>query len=144
MDDLIEARVPRAAANDPGWMYQQRATADFDGDGAREDAVLISDVTLDANGLPLWEDGHRWQVYVEEPGGMRTYLYARFLPNGHLTADLTTEDSLTTPTILLMERTRDMVGIYQFRYDVDGTAVLMQRVNRTLDPTATFSGAPRP
>ena len=136
--------MPPATADDPGWQYQQRATGDFDGDGTAETAFLISDVPLDDAGRPLWEDGHRWQVYVEEPGGARTYLYARFLPHGHLTADLTTEDSVTTPTILLMERTRDTVGIYQFRYERDGTAVLMQRVTRTLDPAATFSGAPRP
>src|SRR5687768_8285920 len=49
-DDLLEARVPRAGAGDPGWNYQQRATADFDGDGTAETAVLISDVLLDPAG----------------------------------------------------------------------------------------------
>src|SRR5687768_12169535 len=100
-DDLLEARVPRAGAGDPGWNYQQRATADFDGDGTAETAVLISDVLLDPAGRPLWEDGHRWQVYIEEQDGARTYLYAKFLPNGALTAEATEPGPDGRPTIVL-------------------------------------------
>ena len=60
----------------------------MDADGADETVYVISDVTLDAGGAPLWEDGHRWQVYVREGDGAITRLYARFLPNGKLTAEI--------------------------------------------------------
>src|SRR5688572_2728651 len=77
---LIDTGIPAAQAGQPGWVYTQRAQADFDADGQVETAVLISDVTLDKGGAPLWEDGHRWQLYIEEPGGERTYLFRQFLP----------------------------------------------------------------
>jgi len=32
-------------------------------------------------GIPLWEDGHRWDVIVED-GDARTLLYGAFVPNG--------------------------------------------------------------
>jgi hypothetical protein len=142
--DLLEARVPRAAAGEPGWHYQQRATADLDGDGAAETAVLIADVELDARGRPLWEHGHRWQVYVEEPDGARTYAYARFLPNGTLDAYLTQPDSGQSRTILLVERTPESLAVYEVRYEGVGRAAAIRRLGRALDPARGFAGSPRP
>ncbi len=100
--DLVQSRVPSADAGDPGWMYQQSVVADMDSDGDDETVYLISDVTLDAGGAPLWEDGHRWQVYVREADGMITRLYARFLPNGKLTADITVPPSGTALGLVLI------------------------------------------
>jgi hypothetical protein len=139
---LIESRVPRAAAGDSGWQYQQRASADFDGDGRAETAVLIADVVLDARGRPGWEDGHRWQVYVEEADAVRTYAYARFLPMGKLTAELTRPDS-GPPTILLLEQTPHAVGVYEIRYAGPERVSVERHVERLLDP-GTFVGSPRP
>lgn len=140
---LLEARVPRAAAGDPSWIYAQRARADFDGDGAQETAVLICDVMLDASAVPLWEDGHRWQVYVEEPDGARTYLYARLVPNGALTAELT-QGVDGRPTIVLLERTPDRVGVYELRYDGPENVTGIEQLERRVDRRATFQGSPRP
>ena len=143
VDQLIDARVPRAAAGQAGWMYQQRVSADLDMDGTRESAVLISDVTLDVRGRPLWEHGHRWQVYVEEPEGARTYLYARFLPNGKLTAELTQPESTAGPTLTLVEQTPASIAVYEIAYNGAGKAELVTRFERSLRP-GTFSGSPRP
>lgn len=71
---------------DTSWKYAERATADFDGDGQPETAVLIANVSLDARGHPLWEDGHRWRLYFEEADGARTYAYDAFVPNGRVDA----------------------------------------------------------
>ncbi|HVE78917.1 MAG TPA: hypothetical protein VNA89_08655 [Gemmatimonadaceae bacterium] len=143
--DLLEARVPRAVAGDPRWRYEQRVSADLDGDGSSEAAVLICDVTLDERGRPLWEDGHRWQVYVEEPeGGARTHVYARFLPNGKLTAELTEPDSGAMPTILLLEQTPHHLGVYELRYAGPGRVAVVSHLARPLDPVRQFVGAPRP
>jgi hypothetical protein len=142
--DLVDARVARAAAGDPGWAYQQRVVADLDRDGTRETAVLIADVALGAGGQPLWEDGHRWQVYVEEDTGARTYLYARFLPNGRLTADLGAAPPGEAPTIVLFEQTPDAVAAYELRYEGPDRTALVQRFARGLDRANTFQGLPRP
>ena len=143
LDALLEARVPKAAAGDPSWIYAQRARADVDGDGAMESAILICDVMLDAAGAPLWEDGHRWQVYVEEADGTRTHLYAKFLPNGTLTADLT-EGEDGRPTITLVERTPERVGVYELRYEGPRRVSGVGHFERAIDPRATFQGSSRP
>jgi len=142
--DLIQPRVPAAAAGDTGWAYQQRVTADIDGDGTDETAVLISDVQLNARGQPLWEDGHRWQVYVQEPDGAVTRLYARFLPNGKLTAELVAPPSGTGLWLMLLEQTPDHIGVYEFRYRGPNRVEVYKRLDRNLDRTRSFQGSPRP
>lgn len=142
--DLVQARVPAAVAGDSGWMYQQQVVADIDGDGDDETAVLICDVTLDAGGQPLWEDGHRWQVYVREGDGRITRLYARFLPNGKLTAELALPPGGATHGIVLIEQTPSHVGVYEFRYRGPNEVTVYRRLDRDLDATRQFTGAPRP
>jgi hypothetical protein len=142
--DLIEARVPAAVAGDSGWRYQQQVVADIDGDDDEETVVLISDVTLDAAGRPLWEDGHRWQVYVRETDGRVTRLYARFLPHGSLIADLTTPPAGSTLGIVLVERTPGHIGVYEFRYRGPDDVAVYRRLDRELEATRRFTGAPRP
>jgi hypothetical protein len=143
VEQLIDPRVPRAVAGQQGWQYQQRVSADLDVDGTMEVAVLISDVGLDARGLPMWEHGHRWQVYVQEPDGTRTYLYARFLPNGKLTAELTQPQSTNAPTISLIEQSPTSLALYEIAYNGVGKAEIGMRFERSLQ-SRTFVGSPRP
>jgi hypothetical protein len=140
-DELIDTRVPAGAAGDSGWRYQQRVSADLNGDGVAEQAVLISDVSLDGRGRPLWEDGHRWQVYVEDASGTRTRLYARFLPNGKLTASLTSVSDTTPPRILLLEQTRQSIGLHEIAYRGPGKAFIASSTVHELDIARPFSGS---
>ena len=141
---LLQGRVPRAIAGDSGWKYNVSARADFDGDGVEERAVLIADVALDARGTPVWEDGHRWQLYVEEPDSTRTYAYAAFLPNGKATVDVTVADSARPPTMTLLSQTPFALSVYEFAYRSPGTVVVLTRFERTIDPSRVFVGSPRP
>lgn len=142
--DLIQSRVPPAVAGDAGWAYQQQVVADIDGDGGDETVVLISDVTLGASGQPLWEDGHRWQVYVREPDGRITRLYARFLPNGQLTADLVVPPSGSMIGIVLLEHTPHRIGVYEYRYRGPTNVDVYRRLDRDVDARNRFTGSPRP
>jgi hypothetical protein len=130
--------VPRAIAGDAQWQYVQRATADLNGDGRNEIAVLIADVVLDARGEPLWDDGHRWQVYIEEPDSTRTYVYARFLPHGKLEASVTVPDEEKMPTIVLRELTPHLLGVYEVRYAGPQRATAVRHLHRELDPAKGF------
>jgi hypothetical protein len=141
--DLVQSRVPQARAGDSLWKYQQSVTADVDGDGKDETVTLLSDVRLDARGIPMWEDGHRWQVYVDD-GGEITRLYARFLPNGKLTAEIATPVGGNRPTILLLEQMPDRLGVYEFLYRGPNQVDVWQRVSRELDRSHQFTGSPRP
>ena len=141
---MLDARVPAAKAGDPGWMYAQRVTADFDGDDRDETAVLISDVTLDNGGAPLWEDGHRWQLYIEEPDGQMTRLYAKFVPRGRVTADVGVPSAGKELYIVVVEHSPDRMGVYEYEYRGPMNADVRKRLERDLDPTKQFTGAMRP
>jgi hypothetical protein len=144
VESLLDARVPPAKAGDPGWPYAQRVSADFDGDGKDETAVLLSDVTLDGGGAPLWEDGHRWQVYIEEGDGTITRLFARFVPRGKVTADVGVPPAGKELYIVVIEQSPDRVGVYEFEYRGPQTADVRKRLERDLDPNRQFTGAARP
>ena len=144
IESMLDARVPTAKAGDPGWMYAQRVTADFDGDGQDETAVLISDVTLDNGGSPLWEDGHRWQLYVEESDGKVTRLYARFVPRGKVTADVGVPSAGKELYIVVVEHSPERMGVYEYEYRGPSTADVRKRLERDLDPARQFTGAMRP
>ncbi len=136
--NLLDPKVPRAVAGDPQWKYVQRAKADFDGDGRDETAVLISDVALDSRGSPLWEDGHRWQLYFEEADSTRTYIYARFLPFGKLEASVTVPDEEKMPTVVLRELTPHSLGVYEVRYSGARQSWSVRHLYRELDPAKGF------
>ena len=144
VEGMLDARVPAAKAGDPGWMYAQRVTADFDGDDKDETAVLISDVTLDNGGAPLWEDGHRWQLYVEESDGAVTRLYAKFVPRGRVTADVGVPPAGKELYIVVVEHSPDRIGVYEYEYRGPQTADVRKRLERDLDPARQFTGAMRP
>ena len=136
--NLIDPKVPQAIAGDPQWQYVQRAKADFDGDGRDETAVLMAEVGLDARGIPLWEDGHRWQLYFEEADSTRTYIYARFLPFGKLEASVTVPDEEKMPTVVLRELTPHAVGVYEVRYSGPKQSWSVRHLYRELDPAKGF------
>jgi hypothetical protein len=136
--NLLDPKVPRAIAGDPQWEYVQRAKADFDGDGRDETAVLIADAALDARGRPLWEDGHRWQLYFEEADSTRTYIYARFLPFGKLEASVTVPDEEKMPTVVLRELTPHALGVYEVRYSGPKQSWSVGHLHRELDPAKGF------
>jgi hypothetical protein len=144
VEGMLDARVPAAKSGDPGWAYAQRVTADFDGDDKDETAVLISDVTLDRGGAPLWEDGHRWQLYVEESDGTVTRLYAKFIPRGRVTADVGIPSAGKELYIVVLEHAPDRMGVYEFEYRGPQNADVRKRLERDLDASKQFTGAMRP
>lgn len=64
------------------WAYRRTAVADLDGDAVPERLVVASDVFVTDDGEPLWDDIHRWAVYVEEDDAARTLVYSAFAPPG--------------------------------------------------------------
>ena len=102
--------------------YRREASADLDGDGRAERIVIASDVTLSAKGAPLWEDGHRWAVYVESPDAPRTLLYSAFVPNGFAEAAVLAADSEGKRRVLVQERTPGRVRALEVEYLGPGTA----------------------
>jgi hypothetical protein len=100
--------------------------------------VLIADVELGPRGEPIWDDGHRWQLYFEEADSTRTYVYARFLPMGKLEASLTVPDEEKMPTVVLHEITPHTLGIYEIRYSGPQRGQSVRHLHRELDPGKGF------
>ena len=98
------ARI-RSVEEAASWKYRRGVAADLDGDGRAERVFIVADATLGADGAPLWEDGHRWAVYVEAPGGERTLLYGAFVPNGFAEAAVLARDDTGRREVLVQERT---------------------------------------
>lgn len=141
---LIDTKIPAAVAGDTGWRYVQRAKVDLDDDGAPEMVVVLSDVTIGDSGEPLWEDGHRWQVYVENSAGERTRVYSRFLPNGALNVRFTEAGPGAPSRMLLLERMPFALDVYDVRYAGAGRLVLHERMERRLSMDHRFEGSPEP
>jgi hypothetical protein len=134
--DLLDPQIPDTIAGGERWGYQQSVTADLDGDGTAERAILIADVQRSGTDL-LWEDGHRWQLYIEEPDSTRTYLYKRFIQLGKAEAVLA-RGADNRPAIILIERAPQQIAVYEIRYDGPAKGRATERLRREIYPQAGF------
>ena len=111
--DTLRIRLADVVA----WPHRRAIDVDLDGDAAAERLVLSADVTLDDRGLPLWEDGHRWALFVED-GEARTLLYGAFVPNGHVEAAvLSAQTESRSRSVLVRERTPQQSRSFVIAYD---------------------------
>lgn len=105
-----------------GWSVRDVAEGDLDGDGTPERVVLAADVTRSDRGVALWEDGHRWAVFVDEDTGADTLLYAAFVPNGKVEAATGIASSQRTREVFVLERTPQQVRTIVIAYEGAGRA----------------------
>lgn len=118
----VDSSRVASAAEVAEWEYQRRSRADLDGDGMAEAVVIAADVLLSASGVPLWEDGHRWAVYVQSSEGASTLLYAAFVPNGFAEASILVADSRGRRHVLVQERTPQQIRALEVEYSGPGAA----------------------
>ena len=78
----IDSGSTASADTAAAWSYRRTAVADLDADAVPERIVIASDVFVTGDGEPLWDEIHRWAVYVEEDDGSRTLAYSAFAPPG--------------------------------------------------------------
>ncbi len=114
------------------WPYQKSVRADLDGDGDQETVILASDVTVqESTGRPIWEDGHRWAVLVEDDGE-HTLLYGAFVPNGFVEAALGERESDGIAAVIVAERSPRHFRVYDIVYEAPGEARLRSAANYPL------------
>jgi hypothetical protein len=111
------------AAEVGGYGYRREVTADLNGDGKPERVVIAADVSMGPTG-PLWQDAHRWAVYVEPEKGERTLLYGAFVPNGFAEAAVLGASSDKGRKVLVQERTPQQVRAFEIEYEGPGNARL--------------------
>jgi hypothetical protein len=138
---LIDAADDSVLTRTADWKYRQSNRVDLNGDGTLETVVLTCDVRMDARGRPLWEDGHRWAVYLE--GTPRNiYLYSRFLPNGRLSVSVAKPIGAAT-TLVLLEQTPFRIALYEIAVDASSLPFIRARLERDLDPSKAIKETPR-
>lgn len=106
------------------WEYRRTVDADLNADGKAERLVLAADVAVNEGGQPLWEDGHRWVVYVEEDSS-RTLLYASLVQLGNVEATVTELEGALHVTIY--ERGPYRRQAWEVEYDGYGAVQLVGR-----------------
>jgi hypothetical protein len=102
------------------WPHRRTVEHDLTGDGMPERVVLASDVSLGDDGSPLWEDGHRWAVFIDD-GQMPTVIYSAFVPNGHVEAAVATGEG-ERRGVMVIERTPARLRTVVVSYDGPGRA----------------------
>lgn len=103
------------------WRHHREFAADLNGDAKTERIVVASDVELAPDGTPLWEDGHRWAVFVSgEPDP--TLLYASFVPNGHVEAAVLIPNEAGHRNVLITERSPYQTRSFVVAYEEAGDA----------------------
>jgi len=117
----VDSTRVRSADEAAAWGPAQSLEADLNGDGAKERLVLSADVARDESGVPLWEDGHRWAVWVEDRG-QKTILYAAFVPNGKAEAAVLIEQDSGIRHVLIEERTPQQLKVFVVAYEGPGAA----------------------
>lgn len=105
-----------------GWAYRRELQADLNGDGRPERLVIAADVEVRPDGMPLWEDGHRWALFAESASGERTMLYSAFVPHGFAEAAVLQPDQQGRRRVLVQERTPQQVRALEVEYRAPGDA----------------------
>jgi hypothetical protein len=130
---LVDSAQTPAVAGREGWNYQQAAVADLDADGIDERVVLTARVEL-VRGRPAWDDGQQWQVYIEEPDGTRTHIYAQFVQLGTVTLRVGADSTGAPASVILVEHLPDRLGVYEVTYTAPGRTTTRAAFERRLDP----------
>ena len=128
--DAGRVTLPDAA----NWPHRRAVDADLDGDGSGERLILAADVTLDASGRPLWEDGHRWALFVDDDG-VRILFYGAFVPNGDVEAAVLEAGPTGARHVLVHERTPSQSRRFVIGYDAGAArtvSVAGDRIERWL------------
>lgn len=84
--DLLSEFYPSAVAGDEGWDYHRMLTADLNGDGRDETVHVIANAGRYGPGPDdySWDDGHIWNVYIEDADGQKTDVFRGWVQLGQL------------------------------------------------------------
>jgi hypothetical protein len=129
---LVDPGVSAAPAEpDSAWGYRKAAQADLDSDGEPERVVLLASAAHLGGGEFAWDTGHVWEVRVEEADGAATRAYGRWLQYGELEADVV--GSGGGSAVLLVERLRESVTVYEVRYGGPGEVSVREVTSRPVE-----------
>ncbi|MBC8163909.1 MAG: hypothetical protein H7Z42_22090 [Roseiflexaceae bacterium] len=130
--ELLNPTIEPVFSGAVGWEYERVLVVDLDGNGTEERVVTLADAFVE-DGQPLWDDGHRWQVYVEQQDGSKTTLYRQFLQLGRLDVSVSEALAGQIPTVLMFEHLPGRFRIYESSYQASQiqSSLVFERVLNT-------------
>ena len=129
----IDSGSTTSADTAAAWSYRRMAVADLDGDAVPERLVVASDVFVTGDGEPLWDDVHRWAVYVEEDDGARTLVYSAFAPPGGVSVAVAAPAESGQRRIVVVEQGPRRGRLLTAAYGGVGRAGLVEVVGEDLE-----------
>ena len=142
--ELVDPAHITNRAGEDLWQYVQRGSADLDGDGEEELVIVTARAEL-VRGVPAWDDGQPWQIYVEEPDGQITHLYAQYVQLGTVLTRITLPPvGDGTATVVLLEHLPDRITLYEASYEGPGRASVRRVFQRNLDPMGELASPDLP
>jgi len=123
------------------WRHRETTEVDLNGDGTVERLVVAADVQLSDSGAPLWEDGHRWAVFVAD-APQPTLLYGAFVPNGHAEAAILNRGADGSAHVLVYERTPSRTRALVIAYEAPGRARAVSEANYQVERWVRALNAP--
>jgi hypothetical protein len=127
--DPYEGR--RAVAGKEGWEYAKTGIYDLNGNGNKELVVLTANADVDSSGEPQWSDGHRWQLYIQDLNGERTYVFANFVQLASPKISITERTNDRRSILLRIHREYTTFRIYEILYEGPGKSKTLKWGSRT-------------
>lgn len=127
--DLVSQFYPSAAVGDEGWDYHRVLTEDLNGDGREETVHVIANASRYGSRPDdfSWDDGHIWNVYIEDADGRRTDVFRGWVQLGTLrvrSLDPYSDDGTRGLALLLEEGAG--IKLYRVVYDAPGELTTTQ------------------
>jgi hypothetical protein len=129
----IDSGSTGSADTAAAWSYRRVAVADLDADAVPERLVVASDVFVTDDGEPLWDELHRWAVYVEEDDGARTLVYSAFAPPGGVSVAVAAPADSGRRRIVVIEQGPRRGRLLLAAYDGVGRVRLVDAAGEELD-----------
>jgi hypothetical protein len=107
-------------AGDEGWEHAETGFHDLNGNENKELVVLIATADVDSSGDPVWGHGHRWQLYIRDLSGKRTYVFADQLTVMHPKVSVTKREDGKRSIVLWMHHPHLTFAAYEILYDGTG------------------------
>lgn len=133
---LVEPRYLNIPGGTDTWAYRQTLKADLDGDSEVETVTVLNNAAVDPKtGEVGWDDGHPWHVYVDEPDGTRTALFARWVQLGQLQVMLAGDRR----SLILLDEQGAGTAIYQVTYTAPNQVEAVELLSFEVWDRATFA-----
>ena len=128
--NLVSPSQPAAVESPNAWQYKRMMSYDLNGDGTKENIVILANIVVSSDGKESWDDGQAWEVRIEETDKTVTRVYAQYIQLGLLKGYITMEQGRAG--IFLLEETAGGFKGFEIQYIGHGRFNANQLFSRSI------------